>query len=145
MTTMKKYREASILMVDDNDVDVMAMRRALISLKILNPIVRAQDGVEALELLRDRDKVKRPYIILLDLDMPRMNGLEFLAALRKDPELSSSVVFVLTTSNSDEDKLQSYGFNIAGYIVKADVGHGFMNVMSLLDHYWRVVELPVSD
>ena len=145
MTAEKRpYKEVTILLVDDDDVDVMGVERALSNLKILNPIVRARDGIEGLALLRHPSAVQRPYIVLLDLNMPRMNGLEMLAQLREDPQLSSAVVFVLTTSKADEDKTIAYSKNIAGYIVKSRVGDGFLRVMEMLDHYWRVVELPVE-
>jgi CheY-like chemotaxis protein len=86
----------------------------------------------------------RPYLILLDLNMPRMNGIEFLAELRSDPQLRSSIVFVLTTSNAEEDKVESYGYNVAGYIVKSEVGHRFVNLITMLGHFWRIVEFPVE-
>ncbi len=144
-TEAKQFKEVTILLVEDDDVDVMGIERALRKLKILNHIVRAKDGLEALELLRDPDAVRRPYIILLDINMPRMNGLEMLAELRDDPRLTSAVVFVLTTSKSDEDKVAAYKQHVAGYIVKSQVGDGFLRIMEMLDHYWRVVELPVED
>ena len=107
-TEAKQFKEVTVLLVEDDDVDVMGVERALRKLKILNPIVRAKDGLEALELLRDPHAVRRPYVILLDINMPRMNGLEMLAELRDDPRLTSAVVFVLTTSKSDEDKVAAY-------------------------------------
>lgn len=143
-TETRPYKEVTILLVDDDDVDVMGVQRALKKLKILNPIVRARDGIEGLELLRDPQAVKRPYIVLLDLNMPRMSGLEMLAELRKDSALSSAVVFVLTTSKADEDKVEAYQQHIAGYIIKSQVDDGFLRVMEMLDHYWRVVELPIE-
>jgi len=143
-TEERPYKEVTILLVDDDDVDVMGVERALKKLKILNPIVRARDGIEGLALLRDPQAVKRPYIVLLDLNMPRMNGQEMLAELRKDSALSSAVVFILTTSKADEDKVEAYQQHVAGYIIKSQVGDGFLRVMEMLDHYWRVVELPVE-
>lgn len=140
----RPYKEVTILLIEDDDVDVMGVERALKKLKILNPIVRARDGIEGLALLRDPQAVKRPYIVLLDLNMPRMNGLEMLAALREDQALSSAVVFVLTTSNEDQDKVSAYQQHVAGYILKSQVGDGFLRVMDMLDHYWRVVEFPVE-
>jgi CheY-like chemotaxis protein len=144
MTERKPYKEVSILLVDDDDVDVMGVHRALKKLKIVNPIVRARDGIEGLALLRDPSAVPRPYIILLDLNMPRMNGLEMLAELRRDPMLTSSVVFVLTTSKADEDIVEAYQQHVAGYIIKSQVGEGFLRVVEMLDQYWRVVELPMG-
>lgn len=137
-------RQVAILLVDDDDVDVMGVKRALNKLKISNPVVRARNGVEALELLRTADAVPSPYIILLDINMPRMNGIEMLAELRKDEVLAKSVVFVLTTSQDEQDKVAAYSKNIAGYIVKTQLGDGFIRVMEMLDHYWRVVEFPVK-
>lgn len=139
-----RYREATILLVEDDDVDVMAVERALKKLKVANRIVRARDGLEALALLRDSQAVNRPYIILLDINMPRMNGIEMLAELRQDEHLCGAVVFVLTTSKSDEDKVAAYRKNIAGYIVKEQLGDGFLRIMEMIDHYWRVVELPIT-
>jgi CheY-like chemotaxis protein len=137
-------RTVQILLVEDDDVDVMAVRRAFREQKIANPVTVAQDGLEALDILRGKGRppLERPFIILLDLNMPRMNGIEFLDALRADPQLKNAIVFVLTTSKADEDKAAAYNKNIAGYIVKTDVGNGFIQVVNMLDRYWRVVELP---
>ena len=143
-TEERPYKEVTILLVEDDDVDVMGVERALKKLKIVNPLVRARDGIEGLALLRDPQAVKRPYIILLDLNMPRMNGLEMLAELRKDPVLSSALVFILTTSKVDEDKVKAYKQHVSGYIIKSQVGDGFLRVMEMLDHFWRVVELPIQ-
>lgn len=137
-----------ILLVDDNDVDVEAVQRAFTRSRIANPIVVARDGLDALDVLRGtngRAPVPRPYLVLLDLSMPRMNGVEFLDALRADPALRDTIVFVLTTSSSDEDKVASYNHNVAGYIVKSEVGEGFVRLISLLDHFWRIVEFPPSE
>jgi len=134
-----------ILLVDDNDVDVEAVQRAFARSRIANPLIVAQDGLDALDILRGtngRTQIERPFLILLDLSMPRMNGVEFLDALRADPALRDTIVFVLTTSSSDEDKVASYNHNVAGYIVKSEVGEGFIRLISLLDHFWRVVEFP---
>jgi CheY-like chemotaxis protein len=135
------YKNATILLVEDDDIDAMSVERAFKKLKIINPIIRAKDGAIALELLRS-GSVPKPYLMLLDLNMPRMGGLELLAELRKDEELRNSVVFVLTTSKDDEDKFAAYNQNIAGYIVKEKLQHGFDELVKLLDHYWRIVELP---
>lgn len=138
-------RTVTVLLVEDNVIEQEAVRRAFRRERIGNPVVSAVDGVEALALLRGSkaaEGVPRPYLVLLDLNMPRMSGLEFLAELRADPELKDSIVFVLTTSRSDEDRVASYNLNVAGYIVKSDVGAGFIRLIALLDHYWRVVEFP---
>ncbi|MCA9624188.1 MAG: response regulator [Myxococcales bacterium] len=141
----KEQEVVSVLLVDDDDVDVMAVKRAFRKAKIANPLHVARDGLEGLAMLRGEDghdTIPRPYIIILDLNMPRMDGLEFLTELRNDPQHHDAVVFVLTTSKADEDRAASYDKNVAGYIVKSDVGEGFLNVTSLLDSYWRVVLLP---
>lgn len=138
----KNYNEVSILLVEDDDVDAKAVIRGLNKLKLANPIHRTKNGLEALELLRDSRKVRKPYIILLDLNMPIMGGLEFLREIRKDDQLTSAVVFVLTTSDTDEDRVAAYNENIAGYIVKSEIKEGFEKVLQMLDHYWRVVLLP---
>ena len=137
-------KTVNLLIVDDDDIDAMALKRALHKLKLLNPLYRACDGIEALELLR-AGKVPKPFIILLDINMPRMNGLEFLEALRSDPELTHAVVFILTTSKSDEDIMAAYREHVAGYLLKQRMDSDFMQVISLLDHYWRIIELPVSE
>jgi CheY-like chemotaxis protein len=136
-----QHKAITVLLVDDDDVDVMGVERAFRRAKIKNPMVVAKDGIDALEKLRGK-QVVRPYLILLDLNMPRMNGLEFLDAIRKDPDLKDSVVFVLTTSKAEQDKWEAYQRNIAGYIVKENVGEEFLDAVSLLDIYWRIVELP---
>lgn len=143
MASSPQSKPVSILLVDDDDIDVMGIQRAFTKLKILNPITRARDGAEALELLRE-GKLSKPYLILLDINMPRMNGLEMLDALRQDPQLSSSVVFILTTSRDDRDKLAAYEKHVAGYIVKQNAGADFLQLIGLLDHYWRIVEWPTS-
>lgn len=139
------HRTVHLLVVEDDAVDLMAIRRGFDSLRLANPVRIAHDGIEALEWLRGengREKLPRPHLILLDLQMPRMNGLEFLAALRADPALADSVVFVLTTSKFDEDITAAYRHHIAGYIVKGTLADEFLGVVNLLEAYWRIVELP---
>lgn len=139
--TPTHYKEVSILIVDDDEIDVESFRRTFKKLKIANPIHRARDGVEAFEMLRSNN-IPAPYIILLDINMPRMNGLEFLHQLRDDPLLTSAVVFILTTSVAEEDIFAAYRLHVAGYIPKQEMDSQFMAVVGFLDHYWRVVELP---
>lgn len=140
-----QQREVSVLLVEDDEIDAEAVIRSFRASKIANPITVASDGVEALRILRGengRNPLKRPYVVLLDLNMPRMNGLEFLAALREDPALSDSVIFVLTTSSAEDDRIQSYSQHVAGYMVKSEVGPSFKNAIELIDHYWTTVVLP---
>jgi CheY-like chemotaxis protein len=135
------YKQVSILIIDDDEIDVQSFKRTFAKLKIANPVYRARDGIEGLEMLQSRN-VPGPYIILLDINMPRMNGLEFLNQLRQDPVLTSAVVFILTTSVADEDIFEAYRLHVAGYIPKQEMDSQFLTVIGFLDHYWRVVELP---
>jgi CheY-like chemotaxis protein len=135
----------NLLLVEDDEVDVQGLKRAFAKSRIANPITVARDGIEALEMLRGengREKLPKPHLILLDLNMPRMNGIEFLEAIRADDDLKCSVVFMITTSKADEDKARAYGHNVAGYIVKQDPANTFMEAVSLLEHYWKIVEFP---
>jgi CheY-like chemotaxis protein len=134
-------KPVNLLLVEDDDIDAMGVERALKRRRIVNPLFRARDGVEALEMLRS-GVVARPHMILLDLNMPRMGGLEFIAELRDDPHLTSAVVFVLTTSKSDEDLSAAYRSHVAGYIVKSEIGDNFGSLVQMLDAYWQIVELP---
>jgi CheY-like chemotaxis protein len=140
-----KTSPVTVLLVEDDDIDIEAVRRAFHEKKILNPMRIARDGVEALEILRGQngqEPISTPYMILLDINMPRMNGFEFLDVIRSDPKLKKAVVFVLTTSDDDQDMMRAYERNVAGYIVKSEAGSGFLDAVALFDHYWRVVELP---
>ena len=142
---MPTSETVQILLVEDDDVDVEGVKRAFTKQRIANPIHVARDGLEALAKLRGSDTepaLARPYLILLDLNMPRMNGIEFLQQLRNDSKLHDSVVFVLTTSDTDRDKVAAYEQHIAGYLVKSKVGEDFVHLVNMLDHYWRYVELP---
>lgn len=142
---MKDTRSVSILLVEDDEIDIAAVRRALAVLKIANPLYVANDGIEALEILRGGDgnePLAKPYIIILDLNMPRMDGREFLDAIRKDPDLKEAVIFIMTTSRDEADKRAAYAHHVAGYIIKEDPIGTFREAISLLDNYWRLVELP---
>ena len=134
-----------ILLVEDDTIDVMALKRALQQRQLTNPLTVARDGVEALEILRggpEQAPLSKPYMILLDLSLPRMNGIEFLEILRADPALQDAIVFMLTTSRADEDRSAAYRLNVAGYMVKSDLSDGLLRVVTMLESYWRVVEFP---
>ena len=135
-------QQLNILLVEDDEVDVMTVKRAFRQHHISNPLSVAADGIEALEMLRGGDLPKGRRIILLDLNMPRMNGIEFLRELRKDPELAPTPVVVLTTSNDDRDKIDAYNLNVAGYLVKPVTFPNFCESMAALNKYWSLVELP---
>jgi CheY-like chemotaxis protein len=138
MTTMP----LNILLVEDDEVDVMNVKRAFQKSHIMNPLYVASNGLEALEKLRGGELPKGRRLVLLDLNMPRMNGIEFLREVRSDPELMSTPVVVLTTSNDDRDKVNAYNLNVAGYLVKPVTFANFCEVMVALNKYWTLVELP---
>ncbi len=140
---MHASKDVTLLLVDDDEIDAMTVERGLKENKIANPIVRAKNGLEAINLM-ESGTVQSPYVILLDLQMPRMTGLEFLETIRSKNQFKHSVVFVLTTSKSEQDIFASYSFNIAGYFIKDDVGSDFDKVIDVLDGYWKIVQLPVQ-
>ena len=130
-----------ILLVEDDDVDVMTVKRALKDSKITNKLVSISDGEEAIDYLRTKSNLK-PCVILLDLNMPKMNGIEFLKIAKTDEELKSIPVVVLTTSSSEQDIVESFAFGAAGYMVKS-VDYGkFMEIIKAIDGYWTLSELP---
>lgn len=130
-----------LLLVEDDEVDVLTVRRALRDLEVTNPLLVAADGVEALELLRD-PKTRRPSLVLLDLNMPRMNGIEFLRAARAEGLLETIPVVVLTTSAHDRDVLEGFHLAISGYMVKPVDYRKFLDVLRAIDRYWTLSELP---
>jgi len=134
-----------ILLIDDDEVDVEGVLRSLKKMGVQNRVTVAGDGLEGLQALRgegDYDGISDACIVLLDLKMPRMNGLEFLKELRNDPELKHTIVFVLTTSDNGSDKFEAYSYNVAGYILKSNVGDNYAELISLLESFWKVVVLP---
>ncbi len=135
----------SILLVEDDEVDAMNVKRAFKKANITNPLYVAENGLDALAMLRgeDREKISpTPKIILLDINMPKMNGIEFLHAIREDPEFKCISVVVLTTSNEERDKVAAYNLNVAGYILKPVEPQKFMEAVSVLEVYWNLIELP---
>jgi CheY-like chemotaxis protein len=132
----------NILLVGDDHVDVMNVKRAFEKNRITNPLYVAGDGLEALEMLRTGKLPSTRRLILLDLNMPRMNGIEFLRALRQDPELQHTPVVILTTSNAERDKIEAYNLNVAGYLLKPVTFLNFVELTAALNKYWTLVELP---
>jgi len=130
-----------VLLVEDDAIDVMTVRRAFRDLKLSNPLAHAANGEEALAYLGD-EKNARPCVILLDLNMPRMNGVEFLRVVKADPSLQAIPVVVLTTSREDRDIVESYKLSVAGYIVKPVDYRRFVEAIRTLDLYWTISELP---
>ena len=133
----------TIILVEDDDADAKAIRRSMMKARIANPIIRACDGVEAMEILRgEAGQIPSRFIMLIDINMPRKNGIELLSEIRSDPALRKTVAFILTTSSDDRDVTAAYELNVAGYIVKSRVGQDFSNLINTLDGYWKIVELP---
>ena len=131
-----------ILLVEDDQIDQMNVKRAFERNKIMNPLYIAENGVEALDMLRDGRVPDERRLILLDLNMPRMNGIEFLKTLRADEKLGATPVVVLTTSNDEQDKVQAYNLNVAGYLVKPVTFSNFVELTAALNKYWTLVEMP---
>ena len=135
-------RKLNILLVDDDELDVMNVQRAFRKNNIQNPLYVAHDGVEGLERLRDGTVPGDRRLVLLDLNMPRMSGIEFLRELRADPALRNTSVVVLTTSAEDRDRVEAYKLHVAGYIIKPVTLLAFVEIMATLNKYWSVSELP---
>jgi CheY-like chemotaxis protein len=118
---MSPLSSPSILLVEDDQMDVMNVQRELRKQNITVPLIHARNGREALNLLRGENgetKIERPSLVMLDLNMPRLNGLELLKILRADPELSDLSVFIMTTSDLDIDRSGAAGLGVSGYIIK---------------------------
>lgn len=135
---MKSGRK--ILLVDDDRVDVMTVKRALKELKIVNPVTTAGNGIEALEILRGSNEA-RPGLILLDLNMPKMGGIEFLQEIKNDNILKKIPVVILTTSSEDRDKVASFNLGVAGYMVKPVDYLQFVELIRTIDIYWSLSEI----
>ena len=141
-TSTKPDRALNLLLVEDDEVDVMNVRRAFQRGHIANPLWVAGNGLEALQMLRDNVVPDERRLVLLDLNMPKMNGIEFLRALRGDPTLHATPVVVLTTSDDERDKVEAYNLNVAGYLLKPVTFAHFIEVMTALNKYWTLVEMP---
>lgn len=136
-----KINNKPILLVEDDSVDVMTILRALKEIHVANPVVNAEHGEAALDYLRDPAK-ERPCIILLDLNMPIMNGIEFLQTIKHDADLRRIPVIVLTTSEEQQDKVRSFDLGVAGYMAKPVDYRRFVEMMRSIDLYWTISEMP---
>ncbi len=140
-----RKQQVNVLLVEDDEVDVMNVQRAFKRHRIDNPLYVARSGLDALNMLRGNDSTAVPMhrrLVLLDINMPKMNGLEFLQELRQDESLKSTPVVVLTTSDADRDRLEAYRLNVAGYILKPVTFAIFAEVMAALNKYWALCEIP---
>lgn len=133
-----------ILLVEDDNVDAMTVKRAFKDLKVANPLVHLIDGEEALKYLRSESN-ETPCVIILDLNMPKMNGIEFLRVLKADEVLKKIPVVVLTISTNEQDIVEGFKLNVAGYIVKPADYKKFVEAIKAIDLYWSLSELPDKD
>ncbi len=131
----------TILLVEDDEVDVMTVKRALHDLHVINPLDVTSNGEEALEYLNDEQNEK-PCVILLDLNMPKMNGIEFLKIVKRDKLFKMIPVVVLTTSKNEQDKIESFKLSVAGYMIKPVDYVQFVETMKTINMYWTLSELP---
>ncbi len=136
----------NLLLVDDDEVDVMTVQRAFKKNNIRNQIYVASNGLEALKMLRGNGQAPvvplQRRLVLLDLNMPKMGGIEFLRELRSDPQLRATPAIVLTTSNEEIDKMEAYNLNVSGYIVKPVTFDKFVEAIATLNKYWTLIEMP---
>ena len=146
--TTEKRRQAVLLMAEDNDDDFLLARSALEEARLLNDLRRVHDGVELLDYLRrrppyeDADANPLPALILLDLNMPKIDGREALSQIRNDPALCHIPVVVLTTSSEERDVVESFRLSVAGYIIKPVDYRNFVEAVRTIDVYWTLSELP---
>lgn len=132
-----------ILLVEDDEVDSMKIERAFKEIGVKNQLIHTADGEEALLYLRGKDN-KLPCTILLDLKLPLMDGIEFLNNVKADDILKMIPVIVLTTSEDEQDKIDSFNLSIAGYMLKQPDYRQFCEIIRTIDHYWSVNELPYT-
>lgn len=137
-----RIKSKPILLIEDDSVDAMTVRRAIKELHVANPLEHVENGEEALAYLRDPGR-ERPCLILLDLNMPVMNGIEFLQAAKNDPGLKRIPVVALTTSDEQEDKVGSFELGVAGYMRKPVEYQQFVDIMRTIDAYWTISESPL--
>jgi CheY-like chemotaxis protein len=140
--------QVGILLAEDDDIDAEALVRGLAAAKIHNPVMRARDGVEALEMLNGtggRQKMRPPYLMLVDINMPKIGGLELVRRIRGDRKLQRTIIFMLTTSDSDRDLAAAYDAHVAGYILKTNAVDQFSKLARMLQYYLEIVAPPVAD
>ena len=129
----------NILLIEDDMIEVMKMNRTITTLKLPHNIIEANNGEEALEILKDKNSL--PDIILLDLNMPKINGLEFLAILKSDKFLRHIPTVILTTSNNQKDLLECYKIGVSGYVLKPLKYEDYVSKIGSLLNYWSINEL----
>lgn len=130
-----------VLLVEDDSVDAMTVKRAFKDLNVVNPLAHTLNGEEALDYLKSKEN-KKPCIILLDLNMPRMNGIEFLQVVKGNDTLKKIPIVVLTTSHEERDKIDSFKLGVAGYMLKSIDYKDFVEIVRTISIYWTLSELP---
>ena len=130
-----------VLLIEDDPADAMMVRRAFEDLKLINPLMHSNNGKEALDYLRSESN-KKPCIILLDLNMPKMNGNEFLKVVKADDVLKSVPVVTLTTCDDEQHIAENFKLGVAGYIVKPIDYKNFVEAIRVIHLYWTLSELP---
>jgi CheY-like chemotaxis protein len=135
----------TLLLVEDDDIDAEMVELCMRRGKIANPLMRARDGVEALDLLRGTNgarKIPAPVMLLVDIRMPRLDGIGLIQAVRADPLLTRTVIFVLTTSDSDRDRMAAYDSHVAGYVLKSNTHDELLSLTKMLEYYLMIVVAP---
>lgn len=132
-------KSLNILLIEDDTIEVMKLKRAISSLQLAHTITEAQNGEDALQLLEK--KTNLPDIILLDLNMPKINGIEFLKIVKADKRLKYIPTVILTTSNNQRDLLECYKIGIAGYVLKPLKYEEYVSKIEKLLSYWSINEL----
>ena len=138
---MEMKTDETILLVEDDVVDAMTVKRALKDINVTNKLVVKGNGEEALQYLRDESN-QRPCIIILDINMPKMNGIELLRMLKQDDELRRIPAIVLTTSQGEQDRFHSFDLSVAGYMIKPVEYPQFVETVRKINLYWTLSELP---
>jgi CheY-like chemotaxis protein len=137
--------QVTILLVEDDDIDAATITRGLAQAAISNPVVRARDGIEALNLLlgaHGKARLPPPYLLLVDIRMPRLDGLALLRSIRADPALQRTIIFILTTSDNERDLIAAYDAHVAGYIVKSHAPEQYRALAGMLEYYLMIVSQP---
>jgi CheY-like chemotaxis protein len=144
---MESDRHIHLILVEDDEVDVLSVKRALHKNNIQHSLHVASNGSEALSFLQQgslskSNELYHNYLIWLDLNMPKMGGIEFLKILRSDENLKYIPVIIFTTFNKDQERIEAYNLNVAGYIIKPFSFLNFVKIIETLDSYWTSCELP---
>ncbi len=142
MSSLRSTDALNILIIDDDDVDIMALKRVFRHLNQNHQIHCCRDGQEALDYLTNVTPIQKPTVVLLDLNMPRLGGLEFLATIRRHPKWYSLYTFILTTSDNPDDVRKAYEYNVAGYFKKPLDPSQFSRQIQILDEFLKTAILP---